>query len=230
MEGWKKVGNPYDQAKIYELNGIDELLVMDIVASLYDTPLNYEPIRNLSKDIYIPITFGGGIRSEIDARNLLSNGADKVCINTAAVKDPCIIEKIAKEFGSQAVSIAIDIARSEYGDFIISTEFGRNLHNIRAQDWIQEVINRGAGEIIVTSISKDGTGRGFDLNFLQELNSDISVPLVIGGGFGQLEQLSDLFSFSYLDGVVISSAFHKKRVNIVDCKDFILKSGYDTRE
>mgnify|MGYP001288687532 CR=1 FL=1 len=230
MEGWKKVGCPNNFAERYYENGVDELLVMDIVASLYRKKVNENFLNFLKDKIYIPITFGGGIRSVEDATKILSKGADKICINTAAVHNPNLIDEIAKKFGTQAISVAIDISLSQSGEYFIATEFGRNLHDKDINEWIEEIQERGAGEIIITSIQRDGTLIGFDIDFFEKLYKNIYVPFIIGGGFGEINQLSDLFNFKYIDGVLVGTAFHQNELSVKDCKNFIFENGYETRK
>ena len=230
MEGWKKVGCPNSFAKKYYENGIDELFVMDIVASLYEKKINENFLNFLKNEIYIPITFGGGIRSVEDASKILSKGADKISINTAAVHNPNLITDIAKRFGTQAISVAIDICLNQCGEYFIATEFGRNLHDKDINEWIEEIQERGAGEIIITSIQKDGTLIGLDLDFFEKLYKKISVPLIIGGGFGKVNQLSDLFNLTFIDGVIVGAAFHQNELLVKNCKDYIFKNGYETRK
>ena len=230
MEGWKKVGFPNEFAFQYYEQGIDELFIMDIVTSLYKKNVNIDFLNFLNKEVYIPITFGGGISSLDDACQILSNGADRVCVNTAAVKNPNLISQIASEFGTQAICVAVDVCIDQEGEYIIATEFGRNLHEKKMNDWIKEVVDKGAGEIIVTSIQRDGTLRGFDKELLKKLYKDISVPLVVGGGFGNKHQLSDLFEIEKIDGVLVAAAFHQKQELIKNCKEYIINNGYETRK
>ena len=230
MEGWRKLGSPNDFAYKYYIEGLDELFIMDIVASLYKKDVNKDFLNFLNKEVYIPVTYGGGIGTVNDACQILSNGADRVCVNTAAVKNPNLISQIAIEFGTQAICVAIDVCENQEGEYIIATEFGRNLHNIKVNDWIKEIVDRGAGEVIVTSIQKDGTLNGFDNFFLQNLYKDISVPLIVGGGFGEVKQLSNLFEIEKIDGVLVAAAFHQRQELIKKCKKYIFQNGYETRK
>jgi cyclase len=212
LEGLRVLGNPSIFAHYYYNNGADELLLMDVVASLYGLNGLSELISEISKNIFIPITVGGGIRNISDIKNALRSGADKVSINTAAIKDTKFIRDAVNEFGSSTISIAIEAIKKENDEYFAFTDNGRENSGLKAIEWAQEVEQLGVGEIILTSVDNEGTGLGFDLKLL-ELFDCIDLPLVYHGGIGNIESGVNVCKKFDIQGISIASGFHYKLIN-----------------
>ena len=229
LEGLRKVGSPNDLAKNYYNQGADELLIIDQVASLYQRDHLVELIKIFTKEIFIPITVGGGIKSVDDARLLLRSGADKVAINTAAVSDPNLISQLAKEFGKQCVVISIPCKMVENKKWEVYMNGGRDKTGLEVFKWARKVISLGAGELLVTSIDKDGLRNGFDLNLMREFNEIDDVPLIASGGLGKPSHISDLLSISNCEAIASADFLHMKRGNIQELKNIIFNSKFKVR-
>ncbi len=211
LEGLRVLGNPSTFAQHYYDNGADELLLMDVVASLYGINGLSELISEISKNIFIPITVGGGIRNILDIKNALRSGADKVSINTAAIKNTKFISEAVSEFGSSTISIAIEAIKKENGEYFAFTDNGRENSGFKAIEWAKEVENLGVGEIILTSVDNEGTGLGFDLKLL-ELFKSIDIPLVYHGGIGNIESGLNACKNFNIQGISIASGLHYKLI------------------
>jgi imidazole glycerol-phosphate synthase subunit HisF len=207
MEGLRVIGSPSKIAKSYYDSGIDELIYMDVVASLYDRNGLVELIKETAKNIFIPLCVGGGIRTINDVEELLSAGADKIMLNTAAVKRPNFIEEIASRFGSSTVVCAIEVIKYE-GDYLVFTDNGREYTGIHVKDWVLEVQRQGVGEIVISSIDCDGLGEGLDFELISDIKSSISVPLIVHGGIGNVQHIADAMNTQGVDAVCVSSLFH----------------------
>ena len=229
LEGLRKVGSPNKLAKNYYNQGADELLIIDQVASLYQRDHLIELIKIFTKEIFIPITVGGGIKSVDDARLLLRSGADKVAINTAAVSDPNLIKQLAKEFGKQCVVISIPCKMVENKKWEVCTNGGRDKTGLDVFEWAQKAVSLGAGELLITSIDNDGLRNGFDLNLMQKFNAIDDTPIIVSGGLGRPSHISDLLSISNCDAIAMADYLHMKRGNIQELKKIILKSKFNVR-
>ena len=229
LEGLRKVGSPNKLAKNYYNQGADELLIIDQVASLYQRNHLIELIKIFTKEIFIPITVGGGIKSVDDARLLLRSGADKVAINTAAVSDPNLIKQLAKEFGKQCVVISIPCKMVENKKWEVLTNGGRDKTGLDVFEWAQKTVLLGAGELLVTSIDKDGLRNGFDLSLMQKFNEIDDTPIIVSGGLGSPSHISDLLSISNCEAIATADFLHMERGNIQAIKDIILKSKFQVR-
>ena len=229
LEGLRKVGSPNKLAKNYYNQGADELLIIDQVASLYQRNHLIELIKIFTKEIFIPITVGGGIKSVDDARLLLRSGADKVAINTAAVSDPNLIKQLAKEFGKQCVVISIPCKMVENKKWEVCTNGGRDKTGLDVFEWAQKAVSLGAGELLITSIDNDGLRNGFDLNLMQKFNAIDDTPIIVSGGLGRPSHISDLLSISNCDAIAMADYLHMKRGNIQELKKIILKSKFNVR-
>ena len=207
LEGLRVLGSPASFAKKYYDEGADEIIYQDVVASLYGKNTLLDLVEKTAKNIFIPLTVGGGISSIEEIRKLLNAGADKISINSAAVHNPKFIKKAAENFGSSTISLAVDVNKID-NEYLVFTESGRNCSNLKALDWIEQVQNFGAGEIILTSISKEGLGQGFDIELLNKIKKKIKVPLVLNGGAGKIEDIRDILANFELSGIAIGSAFH----------------------
>tara|TARA_B100001059_G_scaffold236132_1_gene284909 strand:+ start:18885 stop:19724 length:840 start_codon:yes stop_codon:yes gene_type:complete len=218
LEGLRVLGNPSRFAKFYYENGADELIFVDVVASLYQRNSLTEIIKNTANDIFIPLTVGGGIRTINDIKNVLRAGADKVAINTAAINNPEFIKIAAREFGSSTIVISVEVIRHSNGDYYCFTNNGREITGINAFEWIKKVQDFGAGEILLTSIDKEGTKKGLDLELINSISKITEIPLIVHGGIGRLEDLEEGFKFN-IDAIALSSVLH---YNFIDNNNFSL--------
>lgn len=218
MEGLRYIGDPIKTAKKYEANGLDELIVEDCVSSWFGQEPSYDTLRNIAKSIFIPLTFGGGIKCLDTAEKAFENGADKITLNTHALEKPILIDNLAKKYGSQSVSINIQIKKIK-NKWKIYKCFGREIVDINVYDWIDNVISRGAGEIILTSIDYDGTLKGIDEKLVDFIDKKkISIPILYSGGIRNNEDINRIMKKNYFDGILISSAFHYKKLDIETVK------------
>ena len=208
LEGLRVLGDPEEFANYYYLNGADELIYQDVVASLYGRNNLVEIVRRTSKNIFIPLTVGGGIRNLVDIKTILRAGADKVSINTQAIKSPDFIDKAVKEFGSSTIVIAIESIKHSNNEYFAYTDNGREISNKNVLDWAKEVEDRGAGEIIITSIDKDGTGDGYELDLTKKIFNAVNIPVVVHGGVSKFEHYIDVLNNYNISGLVSSSALH----------------------
>ncbi len=207
LEGLRVLGRPELFAEKYYSEGADEIIYQDVVASLYGKNTLLEIVEKTAKNILIPLCVGGGVRSIEDISKLLKAGADKVSVNSAAVKNPDFLVKAAETFGSSTISVSIETNKIN-NQYLVFTESGRNCSNKRVVDWIEQIQNLGAGEIILTSISKEGLGEGFDTELVKEMKKKIKIPLIIHGGAGQTSDIENLLKNFNVSGVAIGSAFH----------------------
>lgn len=229
LEGLRKVGTPNLLAKNYYHQGADELLIIDQVASLYKRDHLIELIKKFVKEIFIPITVGGGIKSIEDARMILRSGADKIAVNTAAVEEPKLISRLAKEFGKQCVVVSIPCKLNENGSFEVFTNGGREKTSLEAIRWAEKAISLGAGELLVTSIDNDGLRNGYDLNLMKKFSAIEEVPIIASGGLGKLDHLVELLSISNCQGLSSADFLHTGRGKIMDIKNFLSKSNFAIR-
>jgi cyclase len=222
-------GDPVEVAKKYNEQGADELTFLDITASSDNRGLIFDIIENVAKQIFIPMTVGGGVRTCEDVRNLLNAGADKVGINTAAIKNPDLVAEAASRFGSQAIVVAID-AKKVDDHWEVFTHGGRNPTGINALDWAKKMVKFGAGELLITSMDKDGTKTGFD-NILNKLISkSVQVPLIASGGVGNLHHLVDGVKVGGADAVLAASIFHYGEYTIQEAKAYMAKNDIQVRQ
>ena len=211
-------GDPVEQAKIYDKEGADELTFLDITASSENRDTILDVVSRTAEQCFMPLTVGGGVRSEKDIRNLLLAGADKVSINTAAVQRPLFVQEAANKFGSQCIVVAIDAKRVDSGDFHVFTHGGRIATGINAVEWAKQMVDYGAGEILLTSMDRDGTKKGFDIPLTKLIASSISVPLVASGGVGSIDHFSEGVIEGGASAVLAASVFHFGQVRISDVK------------
>lgn len=208
LEGLRVLGNPSDFAQFYYENGADELLFMDVVASLYDRNSLSDIISATAQNKFIPLTVGGGLRTLNDIKEALRAGADKVCLNTAAIRNPEIIKMAVKEYGSSTIVISIEAIKQEDGDYQCFVDNGREYTGVRVIDWVNEVQQLGAGEIVLTSVDREGTGKGFEEDLISSVVDNVSVPLIIHGGVGKKEHIKDVMNKFDVDAISSSSIFH----------------------
>ena len=222
LEGLRVVGDPNKFAKNYYDQGADELIFMDNVASLYGRNNLYDVIHEATKNIFIPITVGGGIRSEKDAHKILRAGADKIAINTAAVKNPKIISDLSKIFGSQCIVISIEAKKISKDNWEVYTLNGREKTGINIKDWIKKITDNGAGEILLTSIDKDGTKKGFDIELVNMASELCKIPLIISGGCGDIKDIINLKKKKVnIQGIALGTVLHYGQVKISEAKKVV---------
>ncbi|WP_397600380.1 imidazole glycerol phosphate synthase subunit HisF [Silvanigrella sp.] len=208
LEGLRVLGDPVHFAEYYYEQGADEIIYMDVVASLYERNSLHDLISKTAKKTFIPITVGGGIRSIEDIKSILRCGADKVAINTAAIKDPNLIKEASKKFGSSTIVVALEVIKQPNGDYLVFTDNGREYTGIHALAWAKQVEEFGAGEIIITSVDNEGTGGGYDNNIISILSKSLSIPVIAHGGAGCKQHIYDCFFEGKADAIAIASLIH----------------------
>jgi cyclase len=218
LEGLRVLGKPSDFAKFYYEQGADELLFMDVVASLYERNSLHDIISETAKSIFIPITVGGGLRSISDIKDVLRAGADKVCLNTAAINNPQLIKEASRMFGSSTIVIAIEAIKEPDGRYLAYTDNGREYTGVDVFQWAQEVDELGAGEIVITSVDNEGTGQGFDIELISKISNLVSIPIIAHGGAGKKEHTVTVFNECHINSVMISSLFHYQFIKQNDSK------------
>lgn len=221
-EGLRIVGNPKELAMQYYEDGADELLCMDIVASLYQRNFNFDLLKSLTQNIFIPITVGGGIRSINDINNALRAGADKVAINTHAIKNPHLLKEASEKFGSQCIVLSIEAKKTLNGSWEAYTDGGREHTGINAIEWAKRALRLGIGEIVVTSIDNDGTRKGYDIELIEKISSFSTVPVIVCGGANGPDSFFDIFKKCRPEGLSAASTFHYKNCSVKDIKKYLL--------
>lgn len=216
MEGLRVLGKPEDFARVYWEGGADELFYMDAVASLYQRNSLLDIVERTSKEIFIPLTVGGGLRTVDDIRKVLRAGADKVSINTAAVQNPNLIKEAAKAFGSSTIMVSIEAIKHPGDSYECYTDYGRQSTQINPFEWAKRVEELGAGEIMITSIDREGTGKGFDLDLVARIATSVSIPVIAAGGAGKMEDVEQVFSTGYADAVSLASILHYNLIHDLD--------------
>lgn len=208
LEGLRVLGKPEDFARYYYENGIDELIYIDVIASLIGRNSLDEIISRTAEEIFIPLTVGGGIRTVEDIRKVLRAGADKVSLNTAAVKNPDIIRQASKIFGSSTITISIEAMRQPDGKYLVFTDNGREYTGIEVLAWAKKAESLGAGEILLTSINKDGTGEGFDIGLVKMVAGSVNIPVIASGGAGKPADIVEVLESGLADAVAIGTLLH----------------------
>jgi len=221
LEGLRVLGKPESFAKYYYENGADELIFQDVVASLYERNSLHDIISRTAKDIFIPLTVGGGIRTIDDIKQVLRAGADKVSINTAAIKNPEFIKEASLKFGSSTIVIAIEAIKQSDGTYQAFVDNGREQTGVEVVSWAQQVEELGAGEIVITSVDKEGTGNGFDIDLIKDISNKVNIPLVVHGGAGNRQDVLNVLTQTDADAVCAASIFHY---------DFIKHEQFDMNE
>lgn len=224
----RDAGDPVEAAAQYEKEGADELVFLDITASSDARPILIDVVRRTAEKVFMPLTVGGGVRTVQDVRDLLLAGADKVSMNTAAVQDPDLVRRSAERFGSQCTVVAVDAKRDGAG-WKVFTHGGRTRTERDVVAWAKEVQRLGAGEILLTSMDKDGTKTGFDLDLTRAVSEAVEIPVIASGGVGTLEHLAEGFERGKADAVLAASIFHFREHTIQAAKDFLRTRGIPVR-
>ena len=214
LEGLRKIGDPIEIARQYYLDGIDEIILIDAVASLYGRNNLFEVVKRTTENLFIPITLGGGIKSLKDIDKALNSGADKIAINSAGIENPSFIKEAVDNFGASTITIYIEAKKKNNGTWEAYKHYGREKTGISVIDWLEEVQNMECGEILLTSVDHEGTQEGFDLELISEIKNRIKVPLIFSGGFGKIEHLHEALKLTKNISFAIASAFHYKKVDI----------------
>lgn len=214
-------GDPIEQAMFYDKEGADELIFLDITASSDNRSTMIDVVRRTAEEVSIPFTIGGGIRTTNDIREMLRSGADKVSINTAAVKNPQIINDGAENYGVQCIVVAIDAKKIADEQWKVFIHGGRTETDLDVIEWAQECEQRGAGEILLTSMDRDGTKDGYDIALLKKVTSAVRIPVIASGGAGTLEHLYDAFNDANVDAVLAASIFHFRQFTIKQAKEYL---------
>jgi len=224
----KYAGNPVKLARKYYEDGADELVFLDIIASYEKRKTMIDLVEKVAKQIFIPFTVGGGISTIGDIRNLLKAGADKISINTATINNPNLIKEAAEKFGSQCIVVAIDAKKikNKWGVFV---KGGRQSTGLDAIEWAKKVESFGAGEILLTSMNKDGTKEGYDLELTRKISESVNIPIIASGGAGSLESIAKVFKEGKADAALAASIFHYKKYSIKQVKRYLQKKGIEVR-
>lgn len=228
LEGLRVVGDPHEHALRYYAEGADELLFIDIVASLYQRNNLSDIIKRTANRIYVPVTVGGGIRSLDDVSQMMHSGADKVAINTAAIARPQLVAEVARRYGSQCMVVGIEAKRVAPGRWEAYTDNGRERTGLDVVTWARRAVDLGAGEILLTSVDQEGTRKGFDLPLIQQVCDAVNVPVTASGGFGRAEDLAAVGATG-VSGIAIADALHWKRMTLAQVKQHAAAAGLDVR-
>ena len=224
----KDVGDPAEQAEIYSNGGADEICFLDITASSENRDIIYEVVKNTSKKCFVPLTVGGGVRSIDDINKLLNCGADKVSINTAAVKNPSLVEESSKRFGSQCIVVAID-SKKKKDRWEVYTQGGRTETGIDVLDFAKKMEDSGAGELLITSMDRDGTKKGYDIDLISKIEKSVNIPIIASGGVGSLQHLVEGIKEGGASAVLAASIFHYGIFTIKEAKNYLYKNKIPVR-
>lgn len=228
LEGLRKVGDAASFARRYDAAGIDEIAYLDIVASLYGRNALGPLLDEITRDVFTPVLAGGGIRSIDDVRTLLNHGADKIAVNTAAVNDPSLIDALARKFGNSTITVQIDAKQRGAGQWEALADGGRQATRKDAVAWAEEAADRGAGEILLTSVDREGTGQGFDIALVGRVSELVPVPVVAAGGFGHPDHAVAAWKAG-ASGIAIAGALHYDRVSLNDIRIALADAGAPVR-
>jgi len=229
LEGLRVMGSPNEHALRYYLQGVDELIYMDCVASLYGRNHLGDIVKAAAKDIFVPMTVGGGIRSVGDASEILRAGADKVAVNTAAVANPQLISDIARRFGSQCMVLSVEAKQIDPGHWEVYTDNGRERTGMDVIEWVKRGVARGAGEVLLTSVDREGTRKGFDISLVKAVTAEVSVPVIASGGMGKSEDLLEVVREGGADAVAMADILHYKRAEIGEIRAVAEAAGLGVR-
>lgn len=225
----RDAGDPVELGAEYARQGADELVFLDITATVEKRKTLSELVNRIAHHINIPFTVGGGISSVDDVSVLLQNGADKISVNTSAFKRPDLIRELALEFGSQCVVLAIDTKKETDGQWYVYLNGGRTRTEMRCEDWARQAVDLGAGEILLTSMNNDGTKEGFALDITKTLSTTLPVPIIASGGAGTMQHFADVFEQAHADAALAASVFHFKEIGVPDLKQFLSANNISVR-
>ncbi len=230
FENLREMGDPVELARRYYAQGADELTFLDVTATVDDRATTYDVVRRTAEQVFIPLTVGGGVRTTDDVARLLSVGADKVGVNSAAIARPALVDEIADRFGAQVLVLSLDVKRAPGtpSGFVVTTHGGRTATDLDALEWAREAIERGAGELLVNSIDADGTKDGFDLELVGLMRELSSVPVIASGGAGSADDFAPAIRAG-ADAVLAASVFHTGHLTIGEVKDALAQSGIEVR-
>lgn len=229
LEGLRIIGKPGPIARNYYEQGIDEIVYMDVVASLYGRNGILASIEEAARDIFVPLTVGGGVRTKEDIVRALRSGADKVAINTAAVKDPSFIKEAAESFGSQCIVLSVEAKQRSHGEWEALTDNGREQTGVSVLDWVMQAQELGAGEILLTSVDMEGTKKGFDIDLVHAVHDRVQIPVIASGGAGKVSHVAEVMDRRCADAVCIASLFHYETVPPMTMKKELHEAGYRVR-
>ncbi|MGE5415637.1 MAG: imidazole glycerol phosphate synthase subunit HisF [Acidobacteriota bacterium] len=230
LEGLRVLGDPQQFASRYYADGADELIYMDIVASLYGRDNLREIVRHTASNVFIPLTVGGGVRSVDDVKELLRCGADKVAINTAAVKNPQLITEVSRRFGSQCMVLSIEAKCMEGGGWEVLTDNGREHTRMNVIEWAQKGVELGAGEILLTSVDQEGTRKGYDVDLVKAVSELVPIPVIASGGMGTIEDMVGVVKNGHADAVAMADVLHYNRLNMIEIREGALAAGLPVRQ
>jgi cyclase len=225
----KDAGDPVEVARRYDEQGADEITFLDITATSDGRDLILHIIEQVASQVFIPLTVGGGVRAVEDVRRLLNAGADKVSMNSSAVANPDLISQASAKYGSQCIVVAIDAKQTSQGKWEVFTHGGRNNTGLDAITWAKEVSDRGAGEILLTSMDRDGTKNGFDLDLVRMVSDTVAIPVIASGGVGNLQHLADGITKGHADAVLAASIFHYGEYTVGQAKEYLANLGIPVR-
>lgn len=225
LEGLRVLGKPEAFARYYFETGADELFYQDVVASLYDRNSLKEVVSRTAREIFIPMTVGGGLRNTDDIKEILRAGADKVSLNTAAIRNPQLVREASRMFGSSTIVVAIEAIRESDGRYLAFTDNGRETTGLEVLEWAQRAEELGAGEIILTSVDRDGTGEGFDIELIKMVANAVSIPVIAHGGAGSIEHIISVIKQGNANAVALASCLHYKAINRIDILDNYAAEG-----
>jgi len=230
FEGVREIGDPIKQAKKYFGEDADEILIMDVVASLYNRNNKIDIVKEISKEVLIPVIVGGGIRSLKDAEDLFKNGADKIALNTAAFENPKLIKKLSNKYGSQSIVLSIEAKQNfEKNYWEALNNNGRDHTGYEIVKWAKKNINLGIGEILLTSVDRDGTQKGFDIELIDYFSNEINIPTIFSGGMKNIDDIKKIKYNKNINGLSIGSVLHFNKLSIKKIKSFAKKNGLNVR-
>jgi cyclase len=229
FEGLRDAGDPATLARRYNVDGIDEIVILDVTATVEGRQARAQTIAAVAREIFLPLAVGGGIRSEDDAAAAIEAGADKVSLNTAALERPVLISTLAKKYGSQAVIVAID-AKQQGPGYAVFARSGQAAANRDAVDWARQATDMGAGEILLTSIDRDGTKAGFDCELTAAVSDAVNIPVIASGGAGTFEHFAEVFTTGHADAALAASIFHFNEKSVSELKQFLATQGIPVRK
>ena len=229
LEGLRVIGDPKSFAQRYYEQGADEIIYIDVVASLYGRSKLTEIVRRTAHDVFVPLTVGGGVRSVDDVKDLLRAGADKVAINTAAVQRPQLISEVARQFGSQCMVLSIEAKQRSPGHWEVYTDCGREQTGMDVVEWARKAAALGAGEVLITSIDQEGTRKGYDVDLTRAISDSVGIPVIASGGYGDNKHLLDIVERGKADAVAIADALHYNRTTLISIRAQAQAAGIKMR-